>query len=303
VNAILDDRLALEVGPTRPLVYTTPAVEDRPPHVRSASGITVHAGALYVIQDDTSFVAVVDGDTVGAIAIPYAPEGRRRFEKALGNKLAKLDLEACVVLDGELLAFGSGSLAVVRERIVRIRGARVELVEASALYERMWLAVGYALNLEGAAIVGDELWLFHRGNVGPSDPGPAVVRIALAAMREFLAGGRAPALAVDRYDLGSIDGVRLGFTDATTARDGRVFVLLAAEASRDAIEDGGVLAARVGVIDGGTIRCAPLVIDGRSPKAEGIAFTSDPMTVWITIDPDDVHVPAPLCKVRLIGPW
>ncbi|MEO8705218.1 MAG: hypothetical protein ABI867_34550 [Kofleriaceae bacterium] len=296
---MIDDTLAIEVIDRRLLRYTTPATEDRPPHVRSASGIAVHRGALYVVQDDTSFIAVVTGDAVDAIEIPYAPGGRRRFEKVLGNKLDKLDLEACVSLDDALVAFGSGSLAGVREHIV-IAGAAVTIVDAGALYTQLRGAIG-ALNVEGAVIVRDELWLCHRGNCGPHDPGPAVIRIELAAFRAYLAGGGVPALQVDRYDLESIDGVRLGFTDATAWSD-RVFVLLAAEASPNAIDDGHVVAAQIGVIDGDRIRSAPLVIAGASPKAEGIAFES-PGVAWITVDPDDTEAPAPLYKVRLVGPW
>jgi hypothetical protein len=302
---VIDPGLALELIEQRALVYTTPGLDDRPPHVRSASGICVHAGALYIVQDDTSFVAIVEGDRVDALAIPYAPGGRRRFERALGNKLDKLDLEACVVLDGEVVAFGSGSLPVVREHVVRIAGTRVAITCASALYERMREAVGGALNIEGAAVVHDELWLCHRGNCGPHDPGPCVIRMALADARAYLAGGGVPALALDRYDLGEIDGVRLGFTDATAFGD-RVLVLIAAEASANAIDDGSVLAAQVGVIDldrgDRRVRCAPLVIGDRVPKVEGIALAS-PDTAWLVIDPDDTDVPAPLCKVRLVGSW
>jgi hypothetical protein len=81
------------------LRYTRPAaaVEDRPDHVRAASGIAVLDDTLFVIQDDASFIAVVTGDEVDAIALPPGPNNRRRFEKALGNKLDKLDFEACLV--------------------------------------------------------------------------------------------------------------------------------------------------------------------------------------------------------------
>jgi hypothetical protein len=151
--------------------------------------------------------------------------------------------------------------------------------------------------------VRDELWLFHRGNTGKHDPGPAIVRVSLAAFRAYLDGAAAPSIiAVDRYDLGTIDGVRLGFTDAT-AFDDRVFVICAAEASRDAIADGTVLGSRLGVIEGDAVRCAPLIgRDGGPIKAEGLAFTARD-TAWITEDPDDPDVPAPLYGVELLGPW
>ena len=310
LRAIIDERLAVRVVSERRLCYAEPAApaDDRPDHVRSASDVAMMNGRLFVIQDDASFVAVVDGDAVSAIALPHAPNGRRRFETGLGNKLDKLDLEACVVdPTSELLAFGSGSLAVVRERICRIGSRGVEMFEASELYERMWLAVGYALNIEGAALVGDELWLFHRGNVGPSDPGPAIIRMSFAAFRDYLNGARAPReLRVDRVDLGRSDHVDAGygFTGAAVASDGRVFIVCVAEASSDAIADGPVSGSRIGVIDvpNSIVRCTDSL--DRAGKIEGLVFDpQDHQRGWITFDPDDIDQPAPLCAIALVGPW
>ena len=81
----------------------------------------------------------------------------------------KLDLEACVAFGEALWCFGSGSLRR-REHIVRMtmQGdavADVELVDAHALYEALREALAVTeLNVEGAAIVGAMLRVFHRGN-------------------------------------------------------------------------------------------------------------------------------------------
>src|SRR5262245_7170394 len=119
IHAVLDERLAVTIASERRLRYTSPTTEDRPEIVRAASALVTCRGWLVVIQDDASFLGMVDGDEVGSLAIPHAPHGRRRFEVALGNKLDKLDLEGCVVIDDELIAFGSGSIADVRDRICR----------------------------------------------------------------------------------------------------------------------------------------------------------------------------------------
>lgn len=247
---------------------------------------------MFVVQDDTCFIAVVDlkREHVGAIALPPV-NGRRRFEKALGNKLDKLDLESCLYTDGELLAFGSGSIAGVRDRICRVRGKSVELVDARALYDAIRDAVGGATNVEGVAHVGEELWMFHRGNCGPRDR-PAIVRVDFSTVF-----GSPTIRGVTPCDLGDVDGVAFGFTDAATL-DGRVFVACAAEASPDAIEDGATVGSRIGVVDGDVIRCAAL---DQITKIEGLVLDRD--RTWITIDPDDVDVPAPLCEVDLAGPW
>jgi hypothetical protein len=305
-RAVIDDQLGVRVVSRRALVYTQPAEpdQDRPDHVRAASGLALLDDTLYVIQDDASFIARVRGDDIDAIAIPYAPGGRRRFETRLGNRLEKLDLEACLLIERELIAFGSGSLPV-RDRVCRLHGERVTVVEAAALYANVREAIGSAINLEGATRVGGELWLFHRGNTGPGDGGPAVARIELAAFVAWLEGrGEVPAvIGVDRYDLGAIDGVPIGFTDAACVGD-RVFYVAVAEASPDAIQDAELVGAQIGVIAGGEVRATALVLDGPLPKAEGLLFDPEHRARgWITIDPDDPDVPSSLFEIEITGPW
>ncbi len=337
-RAVIDPRLSARIVSERPLRYTTSPRpdDDRPDHVRAASGLAVLGDSLFVIQDDAAFIAVINGDEVDAIALPSGPSGRRRFELALGNKLAKLDLEACLVDAGELLAFGSGSLPI-REQICQLRdtSARspsVVIIDAAALYASARAAVGGVLNVEGAARIRDELWLFHRGNTGPDDPGPTVVRYVFAEFRAYLAGAPAPRVrAVDRYDLGTVQRpgaggaaaenpitrsrIALGFPDATapialgftdaTSHEGRVVFVCAAEASEDAIADGAVLGSQLGVIDDAGVRTTPLVgRNGQLLKVEGIAIVPGQRDrAWLTLDPDDPDLPAPLCEVALHGPW
>lgn len=304
-RAQLDPDLRVRVLASRALPYSSdaPAHDDRPAHVRAASGIAVHGGRLVVVQDDASFLAVVASDGVSAIKLPRGIDGRRRFEVALGNKLDKLDLESCVAIDDELWAFGSGSLPM-REKICRVHHGVVRVRDAEPLYRRLRETLGGPLNIEGAARVGRELWLFHRGNAGPSDVGPAVLRLELDQLRAWLdALDRLPdAPRVDGYDLGAIDGARLGFTDAI-ADGGRVFYLACAELSPDAIEDGRVVGSQLGVIEHDRVRATPLVgLDGLPVKAEGIALDpSRPGHAWIVLDPDDPAAPATLLDVEITG--
>jgi hypothetical protein len=297
--------------------------EDRPEHVRAASGIAMVGGRLVVIQDDCAFIGFVS-DQVTAMPLPRGPGGRRRFEDAIGNKADKLDLEACVVVPGdrtgegqlgdELWAFGSGTTPM-REKIL-VYGFSTRLQDASPLYRKLReelaapsstesFRVAQTVNIEGAALVGKELWLFHRGNTGAHDPGPMVFRLSRSAVQKWIGSeGATPEIdAAVAYDLGTVDGHRLGFTDAV-AVGARVFFLAAAEASANAIDDGRVLASQIGVIESDRVRTAPLEIDGKPVKAEGIAFDAKvPGRAWITIDPDNVDEPAKLYEIELVGPW
>ncbi|HUS30162.1 MAG TPA: hypothetical protein VMZ53_16760 [Kofleriaceae bacterium] len=324
-RAELDPALSLRVLGARELRYDDrPQLgEDRPGHVRAASGLAMVGGRLAIIQDDCAFIGYVS-DQVTAVPLPRGPNGRRRFEEAIGNKADKLDLEACVVVPGdrtgegqlgdELWAFGSGSTPM-REKIL-IVGFTTRLHDASPFYRKLReelsapsphesFRVAPVVNIEGAALVGKELLLFHRGNTGPHDPGPMVFRMSRAAFQKWLASeGVVPEIdGAQHYDLGEVDGHRIGFTDAV-AVGARVFFLAAAEASPNAIDDGRVLASRIGVIDDGAVRMATLEIDGVPIKAEGLAFDpANPTRAWITIDPDDVATPAKLYEVELVGSW
>src|SRR5262245_56981892 len=156
-------------------------------------------GRIAVIQDDCAFIGYVS-DHVTALPLPRGANGRRRFESAIGNKGDKLDLEACVVVAGELgdelWAFGSGSTAN-REKIAVV-GFSTRLHDGAPLYRRLReelsgpsaaesFRVPPIVNIEGACVVGKELCLFHRGNTGPHDPGPMVFRLPLSAFSRWLA--------------------------------------------------------------------------------------------------------------------
>ena len=305
--AHIDPRLGARVVGARTLRYDEPSVpgEDRPDHVRAASGLAVTGKRIVVIQDDTSFLAVVTSDGVSAIALPRGPDGRRRFEVALGNKAEKLDLEACVAIDDVLWAFGSGSTPR-RERICQVAGGHPELHDAPQLYAILRAAVGGSLNIEGVACVASELWLFHRGNTGAADPGPAILRVSLPGLCAMLGDAtQVPSvLELRRCDLGRLGSTRLGFTDAFAHGD-RVYYLAAAEASPNAVDDGAVLGSQLGVILGNTARATPLHGPSGAPiKAEGLALDpARPGHALIAIDPDDPDRAATLYEVELTGPW
>jgi len=312
--ARLDPTLEVRVVGSRELRYSDAAREgdDRPDHVRAASGLAFSQGRLAIVQDDAAFIAMVAGDDVASVVLPRGAGGRRRFEVALGNKHDKLDLECCVALGDDLYAFGSGSTPV-RERIVQV-GYGTRTFDASPLYRRLREELGGAVNIEGVAHVTlaasgrDELWLFHRGNTGPDDLGPAAVRISRAQLATWLAAdGAVPeVLGSARFDLGvAPGGVRYGFTDAVASGE-RVLFIAAAEASPNAIDDGPALGSLAGVFTVGPdglpreVRVTALAVDGQPLKAEGLALDpARPGTAWIVTDPDDTDQPARLYELQL----
>ncbi|SOD03097.1 hypothetical protein SAMN05216486_10817 [bacterium JGI 053] len=322
-----DASLGARIIRSLPLLYADGADPslDRPAYVRSASGITRVAGCVAVVQDDASFVAVVDAATglARAITLPVGEGGRRQFDDLRGNKRFKLDLESCVTVDDEdgremLLAFGSGSLPA-RERIVLVRRVDsddpdVRVIDASALYASLHAAPefsGSELNVEGAAVLGGTLRLFNRGNGAPRGdhlPVNASCDLVLDALLTWLhdPGSTAPPPPRDivQYDLGAIDGVPLTITDAATLGDA-VLYAAAAEESPDATRDGPVAGCAIGIITGVSARyCEVEAMDGGPyrGKIEGLLPLA-PDRLLAVVDPDDPRIPSTLLEIAIGGGW
>lgn len=270
-------------------------------HVRAGSGLAWWRGRLAVVQDDTRSLALVDPPSGAVELLPFGGTGA-------DAKRDKLDLEALVALDDELLAFGSGSTGQ-REVVVRLRpGRSFELCPLPELYRR-WRETtafsGSELNVEGVTRLGEALLLFQRGNGKPArglEPVNASARLGVAALLAHLASSAAPPELrdVQRHDLGSVDGVPLTFTDAA-ALAGRVFYLASAEASPDTYRDGLVVGGALGVLGEGP----PVVLQAADggpfvAKAEGLALLSRSVA-FAVVDADDPSVPADLCRIELSG--
>ena len=169
------------------------------------------------------------------------------------------------------------------------------------------------MNVEGALHLGDRVRLFGRGNGAASGAARPVNATCDLAWSGLLAHLRDPDHApppgprdVVRYELGVIDGIPLGFTDATALGDAVLFSA-AAEDSPDATRDGRVAGSAVGVIAAdGRARWAPLTDpDGRTfdGKVEGLLAAGDGVTLFVVVDADDPDAPSELCTVELHGGW
>jgi len=284
--ARLDPALAAVLGELTPLRYADggSVEEDRPGHLRGASALVRDGSRLVIVQDDVHVLAIRDArGRVSPRLLPPDPTGARTFDDVRGNKLGKLDLEACVRLpDGRILALGSGSHPA-RERIVIADGSdAVRVVDAAALYANLRAARSFSgseLNIEGAIVADGFLRLFQRGNGASRDglePVTATGDLPLTAFLDWLdRGAEAPPLErIVRYALGEVGGVRYGFTDATRLDDGRIAFLASAEDSPDAVRDGAVAGCRFGIIDGEDVRTTGIVDREGRPvalKLEGIA--------------------------------
>ncbi len=210
----------------------------------------------------------------------------------------KPDLEAlCLLPDGTLLALPSGSTAARHlGAVITLQHGRPVLparpLDFSALFQRLAQETR-SLNLEGAAVIGQRLWLAQRGNrVSPS----ALFEIDLNA----LTGSEVPASAFRRavsLTLGELDGVPFTPTDLCPIDGGRLLVSAVCENTTDSYNDGACVAAAIAIVEPGQ----PLERFERldpTYKVEGL-ISRPGGVLWMVCDADDPSVPSPLLEGQL----
>lgn len=269
--------------------------------VSAASGLVAFSDRLFVIADDETFLAVYGLDGSARTRIPLLPYPLP-FEH-VARKRQKPDFEALALLpNGQLLALGSGST----ER--RMRGALVDpllgspprTIDLAPLYARLGSELP-ELNIEGAVVSGDALWLLQRGNGALRLN--ACIELDLERVLDSLDDGSLDATAlrsVRRIELGMLDGVALSFTDAAALADGRLLFCAAAEDTESTYADGVCKGSVLGVLsDGQLTQCVRV----EPPcKLEGIAIaqgTGALPQVFLVVDPDDREQAATLYSTGL----
>jgi hypothetical protein len=322
-----DQSLIARIISSTPLLYDGGAIAelDRPAHVRAASGIVWVNNYFAIVQDDANFVAIVDSTRkkVTAVTLPAGDGGKRQFDDGRGNKKFKMDLESCVLISHEkqelLITFGSGSNPY-REKIVVLRNLKhtlqAEIYQASALYSDLRSAEEFAgseMNIEGAVFLNGKIRLFNRGNGSSTEkltPVNASCDIGWRDLYTYLMNleGKPPLIEnIVCYNLGNLDDLPLGFTDATDCQ-GKLFFSAAAEDSPDAQTDGRIAGSVLGVIDGkNKIRWTELIDKAGNRfrgKVEGITFLeSYNKRAFVVVDQDSPDEPSQLCEVELVGDW
>ena len=294
----------------RELDVATPTATGRLAHLSAASGLVCIDSVAYVIADDELHLGVFRTDTSDPGRLIRLFDGTLP-EEPKARKKKKPDAEAVVLLpadrrnpNGSLLIIGSGS------RPNRQRGGIVALdagggitgaplvVDLSPLYALLHSACP-ELNIEGAVVLNDEMWLLQRGNKGTGRN--AIVRFALDDFLEALRPDtrRQGPIAVEDYALGDIDGVPLSFTDATGLPDGRLIFTAVAEDTDDPYDDGRCLGSAIGLIESGKLCRVERVDEGC--KIEGIHAQPDGDTIRLLLvtDADDADIPAQLLTATL----
>jgi hypothetical protein len=315
LTARIDERAVAILDEITSLTYTDGAssTDDVPVHVRAASALRRVGNRLVIVQDDVNVLALRDEDgEVRPMLLPVGPGRRRVFDDSARNKQGKMDLEACVALsDARLVAFGSGSSSARETLVVWRPGEPPRTLRAPLLYSGLRAEVAFSgseLNIEGAVIKDQQLLLFQRGNGARRGDCVPINAIGALSLVEFCAwldeGASVPRLkTVTRVDLGEIDGVKLGFTDATATPGGQIAILACAEDSPDAIRDGPVLGCRIGMLEQRDLRMIDIVdaLGNRITfKLEGIEWRpGSELDFDVVADMDRPAEPARLGRLRI----
>ena len=306
-----EDLPPLELRTLRELDLAEATAEGRAPHMGAASGVVRRGDFAYVIADDELCIGVfqISGTEPG--------QAREVLSGSLPDdeserKGSKPDLEALTALPpfgetpyGGLLGLGSGSDSEGN----RDRGffwafapdgsldGEPTLIDLAPLYEGLRSKLG-GINIEGAAVLGDELWLFHRGNEG--DAGNVVAEIKLSDLAGSLTGDHdidvEELKELREYELGEMDGVALCFSDATALADDLVCFTASAEGE----EDGDIRGSVVGTISAsGEVRRLRTI--DRKWKVEGVHAAVDTGVIDFVFvcDQDDEAVASPLLSASM----
>lgn len=278
-------------------------------HLSAASGLVCLGGSAYVLADDehhlarfkrTSQVGVLARLVAGDLPAPKALRKRRKPDFETLCRWPGVAAER-----GALLGLGSGSRPTRRRAVVipldthgAADASRVRIVDLGPIYDTLEGEFD-GLNIEGCVCIGDRVTLLQRGGRG-SDNMALHYRLSdFVAVVEGRAK-RTPPQARTTYSLGHIDDVPLGFSDGAALQDGRWVFTAVAEASADAVADGGCAGAAVGVV-GADGRLQSLRRLARPLKVEGIdaRLRAGGIDVVMVTDADDPSEPSRLVAARL----
>jgi hypothetical protein len=281
--------------------------------VSAASGVVQRGDFVYVIGDDELDLAVFEVSSDAPGQTRRVLSGELPAEHA-ARKSSKPDLEALTVLPpfedhphGALLGLGSGSTPQRDRGFLWALGPDGSLqdeareISLAPLYTALRERVD-DLNIEGASVMGDQLWLLQRGN-GPHGEN-LIAELVLSEVMESLLRDRAVVAAelqrLRGYDLGTLAGGKLTFSDASPLGGELLVFTASAEGSPNTHEDGAILGSVVGTIDlDGDVRRLRTI--DRKYKVEGVHATFDTgvMTMTFVCDQDDPDVASPLLSATM----
>lgn len=301
----------IQVHSVRELLVAGTAGTTTIDHLSAASGMVRIGNRLYVVADDENSLGVfnLSSDEPGQLV--------RLFDGDLpddhkARKAAKPDFEALLALpafagypSGALMSIGSGSRRSRHRAALMALGADGDIRGPARRIDLAPLLIPLQahvpdLNIEGAFVSTDTVCLLQRGNSRPAIN--ACIALPWGDMERWLDGaGQAPtATSITQFELGSIGGVPLSFTDGAALPGGSWVFCAAAEDTSNSYADGQCAGSAVGVVNAaGKIQYLESL--SLACKVEGITASADgdTLNVLLVTDADDRQTPALLLSATL----
>ena len=304
---------AISLRKLRDLDLGTASATGRARHLSAASGLVRSGRSLYVVADDELHLGVFPANGTGRGGLVRLFPGELPAEPR-ERKRRKPDLEALLLVPafagcahGALLALGSGSKANRRTGAFLALDADGQATGVPRPCDLSGLLAPLesrfaSLNIEGAAVAGAELCLLQRGNRKFRQN--ALIRYRLQPLLDALGAGlpvpQVEPIALHPVDLGAVDDIPLGFTDAAIVPTGELVFVAVAEDTDDSYHDGACAAAAIGIMsrEGAVRRLQP--IEG-AHKVEGVhaSLEGDTVRLLLVTDGDDPAIAAGLYAASL----
>lgn len=302
----------IQLTELKKLLLKQPSQPDREGHLSAASGLVKAGNWLYVVADDELHLGKfpLDGNELGNLHRCF--DGELPLEKE-ERKAKKPDIEALIHIpqfnnssQSVLLALSSGSKknrfrsALIKLDVSGDISDPVKIIDLSNFYEFLKNEIG-KVNIEGAAIVENNIFLFQRGN--KKNKLNASIRIALDDFYRVLLETQTfyePRIHITPYDLGEVDNVPFCFTDAAALPNGNIIFTASAENTSDSYLDGMCMGSVIGVINNQGQLSFLEPVD-KIVKLEGISVNKidTQLEVLLVCDADDVTNPAKLYSAHL----
>jgi hypothetical protein len=297
----------IKLNPIKHLLLEKPAQPNRPAHLSAASGLVRVGPWLYVVADDELHLGkfLLDENHPGELHRLFSGELPMDTE---ARKAEKPDIEVLTLIQSSiysnqpaLLALGSGSKKNrQRSAIIPLdnQGSisrEPKILDLSHFYEFLKDEIG-KLNIEGAAVTQEYIYLFQRGN--KKNKLNASIRIDLDDFYCLLSNPKKnyqPKIKIKPYDLGEVDDVPFCFTDATALPNGDIVFTASAENTSSSYLDGACMGSLIGRINAkGDLQLLEPV--DKTIKLEGVEATvkNNSIELLLVSDADDETRPAQL---------
>ena len=223
------------------------------PNLPSGSGMSILGDQIYVVGDDSPYLFLLSAD--------YQLQHRQLILKQFASleripKPEKPDYESMAVADWQghpcLLIFGSGSKSPQRDSLVIVpiqQRDQSQTFSLSPLYDAICRQEGIGredLNIEGAILLEEQLWLMNRGR-------NSIISLSWPALSAVLEGKTSIeelSLQIHPLTLPQIAGKQARISGACNI-EGSDLVLFTAtvEDTENWIDDGDILGSFVGILD------------------------------------------------------